>query len=356
MNALPETATVRAFLDERHVALAGEVARFAAERVTPLPEPAGDPGAREQARALLALLGEEGWLGYAVPEAWGGHWPEPDLRACCLIREALAAASPLADAVFALQCLGSMPITLAGSEAQRSRWLPAVARGQAMAAFAMTEPEAGSDVSAMATVAVRTPGETDGYVLDGQKTFISNAGIADFHVVFAATDREAKSRGLSCFLVEAGTPGLSFLGPQILSAPHPLGEIGFSGCRVPEENRIGPEGEGFKLGLRTLDRLRPTVAAAACGMAARALAEATAHARRRKQFGKALADLQIVQEKLAIMATDLAAARLLVYRAAWEGDTGTDSGAHRVSLAAAMAKAFATEAAQRIVDSALQIL
>ena len=356
MSAVPDTSTIRAFLDERHVALAGEAARFAAERVAPLPEPAGDPGAREQARSLLGLLGEEGWLGYAVPEVWGGHWPEPDLRACCLIREALAAASPLADAVFALQCLGSMPITLAGSEAQRSRWLPAVARGQAMAAFAMTEPEAGSDVSSMATVAVRTPEEGGGYVLDGQKTFISNAGIADFHVVFAATDREARSRGLSCFLVEAETPGLSFLGPQVLSAPHPLGEIGFSGCRVPEESRIGPEGEGFKLGMRTLDRLRPTVAAAACGMAGRALAEATAHARRRRQFGKALADFQIVQEKLAIMATDLAAARLLVYRAAWEGDTGTRAEADRRSLAAAMAKAFATEAAQRIVDSALQIL
>jgi alkylation response protein AidB-like acyl-CoA dehydrogenase len=351
VNALPETSTVRAFLDERHLALAEEVARFAAERVAPLPAPEGDPGAREQARSLLDLLGEEGWLGYAIPEAWGGHWPEPDLRACCLIREALAAASPLADAVFALQCLGSMPITLAGSEAQRSRWLPAVARGQAMAAFAMTEPEAGSDVSSMATVANRDP-EGGGYTLDGLKSFISNAGIADFHVVFAATDREARSRGLSCFLVEAGTPGLSFLRPQILSAPHPLGELGFSGCRVPEESRIGPEGEGFKLGMRTLDRLRPTVAAAACGMAARALAEATAHARERHQFGKALAEFQIVQEKLAVMATDLAAARLLVYRAAWEGDAGSE----RVSLSAAMAKAFATEAAQRVVDSALQIL
>jgi acyl-CoA dehydrogenase len=359
---VPEPFLIRAFLDERHVALASEVARFATSTVAPLPVPADDPGARREARSLLKLLGEEGWLGYAVPEAWGGHWPEPDLRACCLIREALAAASPLADAVFALQCLGSMPITLAGSEAQRDRWLPAVARGAAMAAFAMTEPEAGSDVSSLATVAVRSPddggdvGDVGGYVLDGRKTFISNAGIADFHVVFAATDPAARNRGLSCFLVEAGTPGLTFLGPQVLSSPHPLGELGFAGCRVPEENRIGAEGEGFKLGMRTLDRLRPTVAAAACGMAARALAEATAHARERRQFGKTLAEFQIVQEKLAIMATDLAAARLLVYRAAWEGDTGKVGEEARVSLAAAMAKAFATEAAQRIVDSALQIL
>ncbi len=358
--SVPEPFLIRAFLDERHLALAAEVARFTAAKVAPLPPPEDDPGARREARSLLKLLGEEGWLGYAVPEAWGGHWPEPDLRACCLIREALAAASPLADAVFALQCLGSMPITLAGSAAQRDRWLPAVARGEAMAAFAMTEPEAGSDVSSLATVAARSPdndgGDVGGYILDGRKTFISNAGIADFHVVFAATDPTARNRGLSCFLVEAGTPGLTFLGPQVLSSPHPLGELGFADCRVPEENRIGAEGEGFKLGMRTLDRLRPTVAAAACGMAARALAEATAHARERRQFGKTLAEFQIVQEKLAIMATDLAAARLLVYRAAWEGDTGKGGEEARASLAAAMAKAFATEAAQRIVDAALQIL
>jgi acyl-CoA dehydrogenase len=353
--SVPDPSLVRAFLDERHVALAGEVARFAESKIAPLPPPEDDPGARREARSLLKLLGEEGWLGYAVPEAWGGHWPETDLRACCLIREALAAASPLADAVFALQCLGSMPITLAGSEAQRDRWLPAVARGAAMAAFAMTEPEAGSDVSSMATLAVRSPEAHGGYVLDGRKTLISNAGIADFHVVFAATDPAARNRGLSAFLVEADTTGLSFLGPQVLSSPHPLGELGFEGCRVPAENRIGTEGEGFKLGMRTLDRLRPTVAAASCGMAARALAEATAHARERRQFGKTLAEFQIVQEKLAIMAIDLTAARLLVYRAAWEVDTG-DGREERASLAAAMAKAFATEAAQRIVDAALQIL
>jgi acyl-CoA dehydrogenase len=346
---MPDTATIRAFLSERHLALAGEVERFAAERLAPLPTTADDPEARRQAREILALLGAEGWLGYAVPEGWGGHWPETDLRSCCLIREALARVSPLADAVFALQCLGPMPIVLAGSAAQRERWLPAVARGEAMAAFAMTEPGAGSDVSSLATVATR---EGDGYVLDGEKTLISNAGIADFYVVFAATDRAAGKRGLSCFLVDAETPGLSFRGPQVLSAPHPLGEIGLAGCRVPEESRIGAEGDGFKLGMRTLDRLRPTVAAAACGMAARALAEATAHARSRRQFGKALAELQIVQEKLAVMATELSAARLLVYRAAWEGDGGSE----RMGLAAAMAKAFATEAAQRVIDTALQIL
>ena len=346
---MPDVAVVRPFLDDRHLALAGEVSAFAAERLASLPEPAGDAAARQAARSLLSLLGEAGWIGHAVPEALGGRWAEPDLRACCLVREALAAASPLADAVFALQCLGSMPITLAGSDAQRERWLPAVVAGTAMAAFAMTEPEAGSDVSGLATVARR---DGDGYILDGHKVFISNAGIADFYVVFAKTDPEAGTRGLSCFLVEAGMPGLVFVRPQVLSSPHPLGEIAFQECRVPESTRIGAEGEGFKIGMRTLDRLRPTVAAAACGMAERALAEAIVHARSRRQFGKPLAEHQLVAEKLATMATDLTAARLLVYRAAWEADRG----AERVTLESAMAKAFATEAAQRIVDQAVQIL
>jgi acyl-CoA dehydrogenase len=340
---------VRAFLDDRHLALAEEVERFAAEQIAPLPPPPDDATARVQARELLARLGAGGWIGWALPAAHGGHRPEPDLRACCLIREALAAASPLADAVFALQALGSMPITLAGSGGQRERWLPEIAAGRAMSAFAMTEPGAGSDVSSLATVARREEGD---YVLDGGKTLISNAGIADVYAVFAATAPEAGSRGISCFLVAAGTPGLRFVGPQVLSSPHPLGEIALEGCRVPESSRVGAENEGFKLGMRTLDRLRPTVAAAACGMAARALAEAMAHVQERRQFGRPLAEFQIPQEKLAVMATDLAAARLLTYRAAWEADRG----AERISLPAAMAKAFATESAQRVVDSALQLL
>ena len=189
------------------------------------------------------------------------------------------------------------------------------------------------------------------YVLDGGKAFITNAGVADYYVVFASTDARAGTRGLTCFLVEAAAPGVRFVGPQVLSEPHPLGEIAFDGCRVRLASRLGAEGEGFKIGMRTLDRLRPTVAAAACGMAARALEEALAHARERRQFGKTLAEFQIIQGKLATMATELAAARLLVYRAAWEADNG----AERVTLEAAMAKSFATEAAQRIVDDAVQI-
>src|SRR5204863_1994842 len=198
---------------------------------------------------------------------------------------------------------------------------PSATEGRAMAAFAMTESGAGSDVAAMATTARREGG---GYVLDGEKTFISNAGIADFYVTFASTDPGAGGKGISCFVVPADSPGLRFVGPQVMSAPHPLGEIAFEDCRVPASNRLGEEGRGFALGLKTLDRLRATVGAAACGMAARALAEAVAHAAARRQFGKPLAEFQLAQEKLARMATDLAAARLLVYRAAGEAERGAE--------------------------------
>jgi acyl-CoA dehydrogenase len=204
-------------------------------------------------------------------------------------------------------------------------------------------------VGAIETVARRDGGD---YVLDGAKRFISNAGIADFYTVFASTDRTAGGKGISCFVVPADASGLRFVGAQVLSAPHPLGEIAFESCRVPAENRLGEEGRGFALGLRTLDRLRATVGAAACGMAARALAEALRHVRERRQFGKPLAEFQLVQDKLARMATDLAASRLLVHRAAWQADHG----AERVTLEAAMAKSHATEAAQRIVDDAVQLL
>jgi len=346
---MTDVATIRAFLDESHPALAGEVASFAAERLRPRPPPEDDDAARRQAREILTLLGETGWSRYAVPAEHGGATPEIDLRACCLIRETLAAASPLADAVFALQCLGSMPLTLAGDDQVKRRWLPAVAAGEAMAAFAMTEPEAGSDVGSMTTRAVR-----DGcnYKLDGGKTLISNAGIADFYTVFAVTEPGSGTRGLSAFVVPADTQGVHLLSAQVMSAPHPLGNVAFDAVRLPVDWRLGEEGEGFEIGMRTLDRLRATVAAAACGMAARALEEALAHVRQRRQFGKTLADFQIIQAKLATMATELAAARLLVYRAAWEADRG----AERVTLESAMAKAWATEAAQRIVDQAVQIV
>jgi acyl-CoA dehydrogenase len=338
--AIPDPRPVRAFLEDRHVAFAEAAGAFAARDVARLPAPADDASARREARELLGALGAGGWLEPIRAQDW---------RSCCLAREALAAASPLADAVFALQALGTLPLLLADNTALRERWVTGAVSGRAMAAFAMTEPGAGSDVAAIATTARR---DGTGYVLNGGKTLISNAGIADFYTVFASTDPAAGGKGLSCFVVAADTPGLRFVGPQVLSAPHPLGEIAFEDCRVPAASRLGEEGRGLVLGLRTLDRLRATVGAAACGMAARAQEEALAHARARRQFGKPLAEFQLVQEKLARGATELAAARLLVYRAAWEADRG----AERVTVEAAMAKAFATEAAQRVVDDAVQVL
>ena len=336
----PDTRPVAAVLDERHPAFAAGVGEWADRELRGRPEPGDDAAARREAREILAALGAAGWL---EPIARG------DWRSCCLAREALAAASPLADAVFALQGLGTVPILLAGDEVSKARWAAPAIAGSALAAFAMTEANAGSDVAALATRAVR---DGDGYVLDGGKAFISNAGIADFYTVFASTDPAAGGRGISAFVVPADAKGLRFVRPFVLSSPHPLGEIAFEGCRVPASHRLGEEGRGFALGLKTLDRLRATVGAAACGMAARALAEALAHAKARRQFGKPLAEFQLVQEKLARMATDLAAARLLVYHAAHRAD----SGAPRVTLEAAMAKSFATEAAQRIVDDAVQVL
>ena len=338
--AAPDPHPVLAFLEDAHSRFAREVGEFAARDIAPRPAPADDAAARVEARALLTLLGDGGWFEPIRRQDW---------RACCLAREALAAASPLADAVFALQALGVVPMLLSKESAAAARWVPEIIAGRAMAAFAMTEPEAGSDVAAIATQAARNG---DAYVLNGLKTYISNAGIADVYTVFASTDPAAGSRGISCFVVPADSKGLRFVRPQILSSPHPLGEIAFEECRVPAANRLGEEGRGFALGLKTLDRLRSTVGAAACGMAARALAEAIRHAGMRRQFGKPLAEFQLVQEKLARMATGLTAARLLVYRAAWAADRG----AARVTLEAAMAKAFATEAAQQIVDEAVQVL
>jgi acyl-CoA dehydrogenase len=337
---MPDTDSVRAFLDPRHLDLADRVTSFCRDEIAPLPPTSDDASARTQAREILAKLGQADLISHAHPL---------DLRACCLVREALAAASPLADEVFALQCLGSTPIASRGSDELRDYWLARAQSGEAMAAFAMTEPNAGSDVASMETRAVR---RGDEYVLDGKKTLISNAGIADFYTVFAKTDPAAGHKGISAFVVDAKNPGFQFLGPQELSAPHPLGEIAFESCHVAATARLGEEGEGFRIGMSTLDALRATVGAAACGMAERALDEALAHTLSRQQFGERLADFQLVQQKLARMAMELSASRLLVYRAAWEKDRGTE----RVSVQSAMAKAFATESAQRIVDDAIQLV
>lgn len=342
---------VRPLLDERHEPLAAEVSRVAA-RLAELPAEVDDAAARVQSRRMAEIMGEARLPRVAMPAECGGdpaNVERPDLRGCCLAREALAAASPLADSVFALQCLGAMPIVLGISESLRQRVLPEVIAGRAMAAFAMTEPGAGSDVASLSTRATR---DGDGWVIDGHKHLITNAGVADFYCVLAVTDPDAGTRGMTMFHVPAATPGLRFAAPQVLSEPHPLGELTFDGCRLDDEHQLSDIGRGFHLAMATLDRLRPTVAAAACGMAARALDEALDHAVRRRQFGAPLADQQQVQAKLARMSNDLAAARLLTYRAAYEADAG----ALRITLEAATAKSFATEAAQRVVDSAVQII
>jgi alkylation response protein AidB-like acyl-CoA dehydrogenase len=248
----------------------------------------------------------------------------------------------------ALQALGGTPIALAGTDAQRARWLPGILDGNVMTAFAMTEPEAGSDAASLQTSARAAHG---GWILDGQKHLISNAGLADLYIVFAATTPARRQRGISAFLVTADTPGLTFTGAQKMAAPHPLGSLRFESCQLASDALLGEKDSGFKLGMMTLDRLRPTVGAAACGMAARALLESVHHAATRRQFGQPLGDLQLVRARIGRMATDLAAARLLVYRAAWMKDRG----AERISVEAAMAKSYATEAAQRIVDDAVQI-
>ncbi len=278
---------------------------------------------------------------------------EGSVRGCVIAREALSWWSPLADAAFALQALSATPGLIVGADP--GGWVAKALKGEAVGAFAMTEREAGSDVGSMKTRGLRLgpdEGAPDGYLLCGDKTLISNAGIADFYVVFAATEPGGGTRGISCFVVPADAEGLAFAGALPMSVPHPLGEIRFDDCRVPVAAMLGEPGTGFKTGMAALDRLRPTVAAAACGMAARALHEAVAHARGRTQFGKPLGAFQVVREKLAESATELVAGRLLTYRAAWESDRG----APRITTEAAMAKAFCTEAAQRVVDRAVQVL
>jgi acyl-CoA dehydrogenase len=329
------------FLETRHAELAARVDRFNRER-----ERRDTASEDEQARALVREMAAADLLAPTVPADLSSA--ALDVRALCVAREHLAYDSSLADLMFAMQGLGSFPLTLAGTDALKQHWLPRVTRGASIAAFAITEPDAGSDVSAIKTTARR---DGDEYVIDGTKTFISNAGLADFYTVFAKTDAEAGHRGISAFLVERDTTGFAVEERLELIASHPIGRLRFDGCRVPAANRLGVEGVGFKIAMQTLDTFRATVGAAACGLARRAMDEAISYAKRRVQFGRAIAEFQATQMKLAEMATELDAARLLVYRAAWR----KDSGAERVTTEAAMAKLYATESAQRIIDAAVQI-
>jgi acyl-CoA dehydrogenase len=299
-------------------------------------------------RALVRGLGGAGHLRWCVPQAYGGALPALDSRALVIARETLARHDGLADFAFAMQGLGSGAITLAGSDMLKAEWLPKVASGAAIAAFALSEPDAGSDVAALACAA-RDDG--DAYVIDGEKTWISNGGIADFYCVFARTGEQPGTRGISAFVVPAGTPGLEVAERIEVIAPHPLARLRFTNCRVPKTQLLGAPGEGFKLAMRTLDIFRASVAGAALGFARRALDEALAWSAQRRLFGGRLADLQLTQATLGDMATDIDAAALLTYRAAWLRDV---KGA-RTTREAAMAKLTATENAQRVIDRALQL-
>jgi acyl-CoA dehydrogenase len=302
-------------------------------------------GVDAQCRALVAAMGSGGFLRHSVIASEGGTI---DVRAACVLREVFAHRWGLADFAYAMQGLGCGPISVFGTAAQRKRYAARVVSGEAIAAFAMSELNAGSDVGAMETRARRDGAH---YVLDGEKTWISNAGLADFYVVFART-ADTVSRHISAFVVDADNPGLSVVDRIEVTSPHPLGTIRLSGCRVPESARIGEEGRGMAVALGTLDLFRPTVGAAAVGFARRALEEARRHAMERRAFGATLADLDVVRQKLGQMATAIDASALLVYRAAWTRDT---TGA-RITSEAAMAKSFATESAQRVIDDAVQIL
>jgi acyl-CoA dehydrogenase len=324
------------FFDDRHRALARELDAWATQHV------AHDhgPDVDAQCRALVRSLGAAGWLRHAVGETI-------DTRAVCLIRETLARHSGLADFAFAMQGLGSGAISLAGTLEQRERYLTRVARGEAIAAFALSEAEAGSDVAAMACAARL---DADHYVLDGEKTWISNGGIADVYVVFARTGEAAGARGISAFIVDAGTPGFEIAERIEVIAPHPLARLRFTNCRIPAAQRVGAPGEGFKIAMRTLDVFRTSVAAAALGFARCALDSALHRATTRKMFNQTLADFQLTQAKLAQMATTIDSSALLTYRAAWQRDQGQS-----VTREAAMAKMTATEGAQQVIDAAVQM-
>ena len=310
--------------------------------------PAAERDVDAACRRLVRALGDGGWLRYCVPAAHGGALPALDSRALCVARETLAYHDGLADFAFAMQGLGSGAMTLSGSAAQRDRWLPLVARGDAIAAFALSEPDAGSDVAALAMRARR---EGDAWVLDGCKTWISNGGIADFYCVFARTGEAPGTRGISAFVVPTDAPGFSITERIDVIAPHPLARLEFKECRVPHDALLGAEGEGFKLAMRTLDIFRASVAAAAVGFARRALDESVARARSRRMFGATLADLQLTQARLGDMAVEIDAAALLTCRAAWLRDVRNA----RTTKESAMAKLSATESAQRVIDAAVQL-
>src|SRR3954467_14357307 len=338
------------FFEEHHRGFARELARWADATLPALPHDDVD----EACRARVAALGKAGFLRAVVPAQYGGLHEKFGVRTLCLAREILGFRDGLADFAFAMQGLGTGSISLYGTPELKQRYLPPVRDGKAIAAFALSEPEAGSDVAAMATTA--TPDGNAHVRIAGVKTWISNGGIADQYVVFARTGEGPGAKGLSAFMVDADTPGLTVAERIDVIAPHPLARLKFDGVRVPAANRLGKPGEGFRVAMATLDIFRSTVGAAALGFARRALHETVEHAATRKLFGAPLGDLQMPQAAIADSATEVDAAALLVYRAAWTKDVGpTGLGAARVTREAAMAKMFATEAAQQVIDRAVQL-
>lgn len=348
---MPDTSFLSwPFFAASHRELARDLDAWCHREIAPL-EGQEDSDLDGTCREIVRRLGAGGWLCHAVPEE-SSDAGALDVRALCLIRETLGRHSGIADFAFALQGLGSGPLSLFGTAEQRRRWLPRVAAGEAIPAFALSEADAGSDVAAMATTARRAADNGNDFVIDGEKTWISNAGLADFYVVFCRFP-EAGERGFAAFVVAADNPGLAVTARIDVLAPHPLGTITFRDCRVGADALLGEAGRGLRVALGTLDVFRPTVGAAALGFARRALDEALAWCAARRVAGKNLAEFQLTQGRLADMALDVDAAALLVYRAAWARDTGEGV---RITREAAMAKLFATEAAQRVIDGAVQLL
>jgi acyl-CoA dehydrogenase len=339
---MPDRSTLNwPFFEDRHRAWAEKLGAWAKTNLSDVDHHDVDAACRR----LVKALGDGGFLSVTAP---GEGNDKLDVRTLALARETLAYHAGLADFAFAMQGLGAGPISLYGTQEQRAQWLPKTRNGKAIAAFALSEPASGSDVANISTTARR---DGNDYVLDGEKTWISNGGIADLYIVFARTGEAPGARGLSAFIVSGDTPGLTIAERLHVIAPHPLARLRFENCRVPASAMVGKPGEGFKIAMATLDVFRTTVAAAALGFARRALAETLQRASKRELFGAPMADLQMVQGHLADMALEIDAAALLVYRAAWTKDMG----AARVTKEAAMAKFYATEAAQRVIDTAVQL-
>lgn len=327
------------FFEERHRTLADHIDAWARANLGHIDHDDADAACRN----LVQMLGDAGWLNPTAAESGG-----LDVRTLCLMRETLARHDGLADFAFAMQGLGTGAITLFGTHEQKAEWLPQTRAGRAIAAFALTEPQSGSDVANSTMTAMR---DGEHYVLNGEKTWISNGGIADVYTVFARTGEADGAKGLSAFVVSADTAGLTIKERLQTIAPHPLATLDFADCRIPASSMLGQPGQGFKIAMAVLDVFRSTVAAAALGFARRALDEALTRVTQRHVQGQALAEMQLVQGHIADMATDIDAAALLIYRAAW----AKDSGASRITREAAMAKMFSTEAAQIVIDKAVQL-